>query len=79
MQTTDLIDRIKQLPSVFHVSEATTDFAQSEYTVMVAYLNEKSLIENEEALYEVPRVLKEFDIEPILRTDEFSTSWEWIL
>lgn len=76
MQTTDLIDRIKELPSVFHVSEATTDFG---YTVMVAYLNEKSLIENEEALYEVPRILKQFNIAPTLHTDEFSTSWEWIL
>ena len=76
MQTTDIIDRIKELPSVFHTSEAATDYG---YTVMVAYLNEKNLIENEESLYEVPRMLKEFNIVATLHTDEFSTSWEWVL
>lgn len=77
MQNTDIINKIKELPSVFHLSEATTDCGG--YTVMVAYLNEENLIENEESLYEVPRTLKEFNIVAALHTSENSTSWEWVI
>lgn len=76
MQTTDLIDRIKELPSVFYVSEEQSVYG---YTVVQAYLNEERLIDSEDSLYEVSKILKQYNIATTLFTNEESTYWQWIL